>query len=139
MTPNALRILGAIESLPDEEREAFDLVRIQGMAKTEAADVLGTSTKTVQRRLNRADQSGGQAQRLKSHPAAVYCWIHRNSTSLTNHAKLDERLAHQTHSLMRLAFRYAYQCRRERQISQSQQTVNQSPAIRQTTCAAVPG
>ena len=54
LTPNALRMLEAIESLPEEEREVFSLVRIQGMTHTEVADVLGTSTKTVQRRLNRA-------------------------------------------------------------------------------------
>lgn len=54
LAPSALRMLEAIESLPDDEREAFSLVRIQGMTQTEVADVLGTSTKTVQRRLNRA-------------------------------------------------------------------------------------
>jgi RNA polymerase sigma-70 factor (ECF subfamily) len=46
-------MLGAIEGLPDEEREAFGLVRIQGMSQPEAAAVLGVSAKTVQRRLNR--------------------------------------------------------------------------------------
>ncbi len=50
--PNTLRILAAIESLPDEEREAFDLVRIQGFTQVEAASLLGVSPKTVQRRLN---------------------------------------------------------------------------------------
>ena len=48
-----LKILEAIESLPDEEREVFDLVRIQGMTQPEAALTLGVSAKTVQRRLNR--------------------------------------------------------------------------------------
>ena len=48
------RILEAIDNLPEEEREVFSLVRIQGLAHTEAAGVLGVSTKTVQRRLNRA-------------------------------------------------------------------------------------
>ena len=47
------RILDAIEGLPEDEREAFDLVRIQGMTQGEAAEVLGVSPKTVQRRLNR--------------------------------------------------------------------------------------
>ena len=37
LTPNAHRILEAIESLPEDEREAFDLVRIQGMSQAEAA------------------------------------------------------------------------------------------------------
>jgi RNA polymerase sigma-70 factor (ECF subfamily) len=48
------RILEAIDNLPEEEREVFSLVRIQGLAQTEAGGVLGASTKTVQRRLNRA-------------------------------------------------------------------------------------
>ncbi len=47
-------MLQAIDDLPEEEREAFDLVRIQGMTQVEAADMLGVSIKTVQRRLNRA-------------------------------------------------------------------------------------
>lgn len=53
LTPNARRMLEAIEGLPEEEREVFDLVRIQGMTQSEAAELLGVSTKTVQRRLNR--------------------------------------------------------------------------------------
>jgi RNA polymerase sigma-70 factor (ECF subfamily) len=53
LSPNALRMLAAIESLPNEEREVFDLVRIQGMTHIEAADLLDVSPKTVQRRLNR--------------------------------------------------------------------------------------
>lgn len=54
LSPNALRMLEAIESLPEEEREVFSLVRFQGMTHAEVADVLETSTKTVQRRLNKA-------------------------------------------------------------------------------------
>jgi RNA polymerase sigma factor (sigma-70 family) len=53
LSPNALRMLAAIESLPEEEREVFDLVRIQGLTQTEVADLLDVSPKTVQRRLNR--------------------------------------------------------------------------------------
>src|SRR5688572_19995690 len=53
ISPNARRILEAIENLPEEEREAFNLVRIQGLTQPEAADILGVSPKTVQRRLNR--------------------------------------------------------------------------------------
>ena len=53
VSPNARRMLEAIEGLPEEEREAFNLVRIQGLTQPEAADVLGVSAKTVQRRLNR--------------------------------------------------------------------------------------
>ena len=50
----ATRIFEAIDKLPDDEREAFDLVRIQEMTQTEAAEVLGVGVRTVQRRLNRA-------------------------------------------------------------------------------------
>jgi RNA polymerase sigma-70 factor (ECF subfamily) len=52
LTPEGRRMLEAIDRLPEEEREAFGLVRIQGLTHAEAADVLGVSTKTVQRRLN---------------------------------------------------------------------------------------
>ncbi len=54
LTAGGRRMLQAIDALPEEEREAFDLVRIQGLTQVEAADVLGVSAKTVQRRLNRA-------------------------------------------------------------------------------------
>src|SRR5262245_12566845 len=54
LTPNARRMLEAIDNLPEEEREAFSLVRIQGMTHPEAAAVLGVSVRTVQRRLNRS-------------------------------------------------------------------------------------
>jgi RNA polymerase sigma-70 factor (ECF subfamily) len=50
---NTARIMEAIEGLPEEERETFSLVRIQGMTHCNAAAVLGVSVKTVQRRLNR--------------------------------------------------------------------------------------
>jgi RNA polymerase sigma-70 factor (ECF subfamily) len=55
-TPDGRRILKAIEDLPEGEREAFDLVRIQGMSQAEAAQVLGVSVMTVNRRLNRGLQ-----------------------------------------------------------------------------------
>lgn len=50
--PNALRMLQAIENLPVEIREVFDLVRIHGMTQPETAELLGVSVRTVQRRLN---------------------------------------------------------------------------------------
>jgi predicted DNA-binding protein (UPF0251 family) len=40
--------------LPEDEREVFDLIGIQGLTHAEAAAVVGVSEKTVQRRLNRA-------------------------------------------------------------------------------------
>jgi len=50
--PNIVRILEAIDGLPEDEREAFYLVRVQGMTQPAAAAVLGVSTRTVQRRVN---------------------------------------------------------------------------------------
>lgn len=54
LTPNGRRTLGAIDGLPEDEREVFDLIGIQGLTHPEAAAVVGVSEKTVQRRLNRA-------------------------------------------------------------------------------------
>jgi RNA polymerase sigma-70 factor (ECF subfamily) len=54
LSQDARRMLGAIEGLPEAEREVFDLVRIQGLTHAEAAEIVGVSAKTVQRRLNRA-------------------------------------------------------------------------------------
>ena len=54
ISQSALKILNAIENLPEAEREVFSLVRIQGMAQSEAAEIMCVSTKTIQRRLNRS-------------------------------------------------------------------------------------
>lgn len=51
---NARRILKTIEELPEDEREVFELVAIQGLTHAEAAEIVGSSEKTIQRRLNRA-------------------------------------------------------------------------------------
>ena len=56
LTPDGHRILAAIDRLPEGERETFDLVRIQGLSQTEAAQVLEVSVMTVSRRLNRSLQ-----------------------------------------------------------------------------------
>jgi RNA polymerase sigma-70 factor (ECF subfamily) len=56
LTPDSRRMLEAIEGLPEDEREAFDLVKIQGMTQAEAAQVMGVSAMTVKRRLNRSLQ-----------------------------------------------------------------------------------
>jgi RNA polymerase sigma-70 factor (ECF subfamily) len=53
LTPDSRRMLQAISELPEDEREAFDLVRVQGMTHSEAAQVLGVSATMVKRRLNR--------------------------------------------------------------------------------------
>src|SRR6516162_7367073 len=54
LTPNGRRMLQAIDQLPEDEREVFELVRVQGLTQVEAAGVLGVCAKTVQRRLNGA-------------------------------------------------------------------------------------
>ena len=54
LTPAGRRMLEAIDSLPEEEREVFELVRVQGLSYSQAAGVLGVSAKTVQRRLGRS-------------------------------------------------------------------------------------
>jgi RNA polymerase sigma-70 factor (ECF subfamily) len=51
---DARRILEVIEGLPEDEREVFELVGIQGLTYAEAAAVVGVSEKTVQRRLKEA-------------------------------------------------------------------------------------
>jgi RNA polymerase sigma factor (sigma-70 family) len=51
---DARRMLDAIEGLPEDDREIFELIRIQGLTLAEAAQLIGVSVKTVQRRLNRA-------------------------------------------------------------------------------------
>jgi RNA polymerase sigma-70 factor (ECF subfamily) len=56
LTPDSRRMLAAIADLPEQEREAFDLVRIQGLTQAEAGEVLGASAATVNRRLNRGLQ-----------------------------------------------------------------------------------
>jgi RNA polymerase sigma-70 factor (ECF subfamily) len=47
----ARRIQEAIDGLPQTDRDIFDLVRLREMTQADAADVLGISSKTVQRRL----------------------------------------------------------------------------------------
>jgi len=56
LTPGSRRMLAAIADLPEEEREAFELVRIQGLTQAEAGQVIGVSAATVNRRLNRGLQ-----------------------------------------------------------------------------------
>ena len=53
LTTDGRRMIEAIDGLPEDEREAFDLVRIQGLTHVEAAEVLGVTPKTVKRRLDR--------------------------------------------------------------------------------------
>jgi RNA polymerase sigma-70 factor (ECF subfamily) len=68
ISPNAARIMQAIESLPEDERETFCLVRVQGMTHADAAEVQGVSAKTVQRRLARTlPLLAAQLQDLRPH------------------------------------------------------------------------
>jgi RNA polymerase sigma-70 factor (ECF subfamily) len=53
-TPDRRRVLDAIEGLPEDEREVFDLVGILGLTHSEAAAVVGVSEKMLHQRLNRA-------------------------------------------------------------------------------------
>jgi RNA polymerase sigma factor (sigma-70 family) len=53
LSPDGRRMLEEIGSLPEDEREAFDLVHIQGLSQAEAAEVLGVTNRTVKRRLDR--------------------------------------------------------------------------------------
>ena len=54
LTPDGRRMLSAIDRLPEDEREVFGLVHLQGLTQVEAAEVVGISVRTVQRRLNRS-------------------------------------------------------------------------------------
>jgi RNA polymerase sigma-70 factor (ECF subfamily) len=54
LTPDGLRMLQAIDGLPEDERETFDLVRIQALTQAEAAEILGVTVRTVRRRLDRS-------------------------------------------------------------------------------------
>jgi RNA polymerase sigma-70 factor (ECF subfamily) len=53
LTPDSRRMVQAISELPEDEREAFGLVRVLGTTHAEAAQVLGVSTVAVKRRLKR--------------------------------------------------------------------------------------
>jgi RNA polymerase sigma factor (sigma-70 family) len=54
LTADGRRMLNAIEELPEDEREVFDLIHVQELTQAEAAEVLGVTVRTVQRRLNRS-------------------------------------------------------------------------------------
>ena len=70
LSPNARRMLEAIETLPADEREVFSLVRIQGFSQTEVANLLSVSTKTIGRRLSRSLVL--LAERLAHSPTATH-------------------------------------------------------------------
>jgi RNA polymerase sigma-70 factor (ECF subfamily) len=51
-TPDGLSMLRAIDELPEDEREVFDPVRIQGLTRAEVTESLGVAAVTVKRQLN---------------------------------------------------------------------------------------
>jgi RNA polymerase sigma-70 factor (ECF subfamily) len=53
LSDDGRRMLEAIDRMPEDEREAFELVRIQGLTHTEASEIIGVTPLTVKRRLNR--------------------------------------------------------------------------------------
>jgi DNA-directed RNA polymerase specialized sigma24 family protein len=56
LTPDARRILEVIDRLPEEEREAVDLVRSQSLWSVEAARILNVQGTPVNRGLHRSLQ-----------------------------------------------------------------------------------
>jgi RNA polymerase sigma-70 factor (ECF subfamily) len=56
LSPDARRVLEAVDGLPRDEREAFDLVHVQGLSQAEAAEMLGVAARTITRRLDRGIQ-----------------------------------------------------------------------------------
>ena len=56
LSPVARQVLEAVDGLPEDEREAFDLVHVQGLSNAEAAELLGVAARTVKRRLDRGIQ-----------------------------------------------------------------------------------
>src|SRR5258708_1694226 len=50
LTPDGRRILEVIDNLPEDEREVFGLVRVQGLTQAAAAQALGLTATTLQRR-----------------------------------------------------------------------------------------
>jgi hypothetical protein len=66
-------MLAAIEGLPQDKREVFDLIGIQGLTHAKAAAVVGVSEKTVQRRLNRAALTAGGERESAPAAWAVCC------------------------------------------------------------------
>ncbi len=53
LSPDARRVLAAVDALSEDEREAFDLVHVQGLSQAEVAELLGVAERTVKRRLDR--------------------------------------------------------------------------------------
>src|SRR5437773_551380 len=49
-----VRLHRALQTLPAEEQEVFDLVWYQGLTHADAANLLGVATKTIQRRWHAA-------------------------------------------------------------------------------------
>ena len=78
LSQDARRMLRAIEGLPEDEREVFELVRIQGLPHAEAAGVVGVSVKTVQRR------SGLRAAPTRTPMRRWANWSHGSSVGISS-------------------------------------------------------
>ena len=94
LSPEGRRLIEAIDALPSDEREAFDLVRVQGLTQAEAAAVLGVAPRTVKRRREVERQS--HSARLQAPPL-------RGGLQLSQRPQPPHRLLgpHQIHSPVR--------------------------------------
>ena len=101
-------MLESIGNLPEGEREAFDLVRIQGLTQAEAAQVLGVSAATVNRRLNRGlellaealsdlrpHQESGERSQVSGSESSLTpdsCLLTQEASATTDNPRLRQRL-----------------------------------------------
>ena len=89
LTPDARRILEAIDALPADEREAFGLVRIQGLTQPEAAEVLRRVDQDgAAAAQSRAAVAGGAAGRPPADPGAAAA---RRRPGPASHARRRDR------------------------------------------------
>lgn len=97
-SPLGHRILEAIRGLAQSDQEIFSLVRLHGMTQRDAAEVLGISERTVERRLKRIlprlwGELGGsqlpqgpEPERNKMLPASLLTAAEATGQSLPRHA-----------------------------------------------------
>ena len=84
-------MLAAIEGLPEEDREVFELVRLQGLSHAEAAGVVGVAVKTVQR-IQRLIQNRIAAPGLRAGQEFRPPWFLRVLTSVPLLRNLPARM-----------------------------------------------
>ena len=71
LSPLAHRIMDAINTLPQSDRDIFEFVRVSGMTQSDAAQALRISERTVSRRLSRILPHLWAHLGAVQHPAAV--------------------------------------------------------------------